>query len=548
MTIQLFLGAVAALPLALASESAPAPESKPAEAALPEVVVDLAVQGTLPLQGPIARSRTIAVRAELLADAAASGRALMLETFPGERYELRDVQVEPAYGGGQVFQSRMVDARGAEAGTATVSVFEDAVCASLRLNHSLYRIEPAGEGAHRMLEIEEASMPDCGTSKVDFFPAHEATVRASAGGAGSTKAATNLPTVDILVAYTTSAKNGQGGVNGMTALVNLAVTESNQGYANSDVEQRYRLVHLFETVGYGEVADFVTNLNRFRNQGDGFMDETHTLRDQFGADACCLILNGSQYCGVAYGIMGAPSNSFAVNAFQVTSRTCATGYYSFSHEFGHLFGAQHDIANAGNAFYPYAYGWRTANGQWRTVMAYAPGTRINYWSNPNKTFSGQVLGSPNAAENYRALNNNKGASSQWRCAKPASYCVAKFTSTLRYPVMTFSGKPISNGTGNFTVGIHDAEPNKSAVVFYGYSTNNTPFLNGTLCVGGALIRLPGTVTNGSGDATFAFPAITSHLPGDEIYFQGWFRDPSHPDGTGVGLTDGLRVDVCQFNN
>jgi hypothetical protein len=540
MTIQLFLGALAALPLAVASES------EPAEAALPQVLVDLDVQASLPLEGPIARHRTIAVRAELFADAAASGQAISIEPFPGESYELRDTQVEAAYGGGQVYTARMLNAQGEEAGTATVSVVEDAVCATLRMNHSLLRIEPAGDGAHRVVEIDEHRMPECGTgSDSHSIPATEPTARWSPPASAK---ATNLPTVDILVAYTTAAKNGQGGVNGITALVNLAVTESNQGYANSDVEQRYRLVHLFETVGYGEVADFVTNLNRFRNNGDGFMDETHTLRDQFGADACCLILNGSQYCGVAYSIMNAPTNGFAPNAFQVTARTCATGYYSFSHEFGHLFGVHHDLANAGIAFYPYAYGWRTANGAWRTVMAYAPGTRINYWSNPNKTFSGQILGSPNAAENYRALNNNKGASSQWRCAKPAAYCVAKFTSTLRYPVMTWSGKPISNGTGNFMVGIHDAEPNKSALVFYGLLTNNTPFLGGTLCVGGPLIRLPGTVTNANGDATFAFPPITTFVPGDEIYFQGWFRDPAHPDGTGSGLTDGLRVDVCQYNN
>ena len=542
MTIQLFVGALAFMPLALASES------QPAEAALPQVLVALDAQEILPLQGPISRHRTIAVRPELLADAAATGNALMLEPFPGERYELRATRVEAAYGGGQVYTSKLIDARGDLAGSATISVCEDAVSASLRLHRSLLRIEPAGEGAHRVVEIDETRMPECGTKgETHSIPATEA--EAAAGHAGGAKAApTNLPTVDILVGYTTAAKNGQGGVNAMTALINLAVTESNQGYANSDVEQRYRLVHLVEMVGYTEVADFVTNLNRFRNQGDGFMDEVHTLRDQFGADACALILNGSQYCGVAYGIMGAPSNGFAPNAFQVTARTCATGYYSFSHEYGHLFGAQHDIANAGVAYYPYAYGWRTANGLWRTVMAYAPGTRINYWSNPNKSYQGQVLGVLNSAENYRALNNNKGASSQWRCAKPVNYCVAKYTSTLKYPVMGFSGKPIANGTGNFIVSILGAEPNKSALVFYGYSINNTPFLGGTLCVGGALTRLPGTVTDANGDASFFFSPIMSFLPGDEIYFQGWFRDPAHPDGTGSGLTDGLRADVCQYNN
>ena len=556
---KLLWGAFAASSLLLAVSSAASAESgktvrKAPETALEDVLVALDApttlpqEGALPLSGPVQRHRTVAVRTELLADAAAGGGDVALEPFPGERYQLRAARAEAAWGEGQVYWGRLFDERGAEVGSAAVSVVADAVAASLRLDDRLLRIEPAGNGAHRVVEIDEFRMPTCGTTHEHILPPPAPLEAPEQTGGGSSKAAgfTNLPTVDVLVAYTPQARAGQGGTNGMNALINLAISESNNGYNNSDVNQRYRLVHAYETVGYTESTSFSTNLNRFRSTTDGYMDEVHGLRNQYGADACCLILNGSQYCGVAYGVMGFPSQSWNVNAFQVTARTCATGYYSFSHEFGHLFGSHHDKANAGNAYYPYGYGWRTASGQWRTVMAYAPGTRINYFSNPSKTYGGQSLGLANQAENYRSLNNNAPVTSQWRCAVPQNYCQAKFTSGLSYPTLGWVGKPVANGSGNFQVLIQDAEPNKASIVFYGPAAASSPFMGGTLCVGSPIVRLPMQVTDGSGNATFPFP-VTQFDAGDEVYMQGWFRDPAQLDGTGVGLTDGLLVDVCHYN-
>ena len=33
------------------------------------------------------------------------------------------------------------------------------------------------------------------------------------------------------------------------------------------------------------------------------------------------------------------------------------------------------------------------------------------------------------------------------------------------------------------------------------------------------------------------------VPGAVVHLQAWFRDPAHPDGTGVGLTNGARLTV-----
>ena len=71
------------------------------------------------------------------------------------------------------------------------------------------------------------------------------------------------------------------------------------------------------------------------------MDNVHVMRDTYGADAAVLIVNNSGSCGIAY-VMQGVNTSFASYAFAVVSRTCATGYYSFGHELGHVMGSGHD--------------------------------------------------------------------------------------------------------------------------------------------------------------------------------------------------------------
>ena len=131
----------------------------------------------------------------------------------------------------------------------------------------------------------------------------------------------------------------------MNALIALAVSESNTGYANSNVTQRLRLVHTAE-VEYSEAGfNWTTTLDRLTNTADGFMDEVHSLRDTYGADAVVLIVNDTAFCGQAW-LMTTVSNGFKTFAFSLVSRICAAGNYSFAHELGHNMGSHHDRANA----------------------------------------------------------------------------------------------------------------------------------------------------------------------------------------------------------
>ena len=209
--------------------------------------------------------------------------------------------------------------------------------------------------------------------------------------------------ITVMVNYTASAASASGDIKG---LIDLAVAETNQGYANSAVAITLQLVHRSQ-VFYNESGNFNTDLARYRTNNDGYMDHTHILRNSSGADVAVLLLNNSSYCGLASGIGSSTSTAFAAVYWN-----CATGYYSFAHEIGHLQSARHDPAtDPTNTPYAYGHGYRyTGSPSWRTIMAYdCPGgcPRLNYWSNPNIFYNGVPMGTVSTSDNARVLNNTR---------------------------------------------------------------------------------------------------------------------------------------------
>ncbi|KAA3607897.1 MAG: hypothetical protein DWQ01_12485 [Planctomycetota bacterium] len=354
------------------------------------------------------RARQVQVRQDLLLD----GRVTRLQLNLFDDLELVAVRedLEDAWGGGKVWIGNI---EGDPESSVVFSMMQSSTTGSIRYQDRLYRLEPDSFLQDSIVEIDENKFQPCATGPGQHVVSPE---NKSQQGGGQARSTQGGAIVDVLVCYTPQAKSGAGGTSGIESLINLAVTETNQAYEASEVTQRLQLVHMAEMVGYSETGSFSTELSRLRNTNDGHMDEAHTLRDQYGADAVALIVNGTQYCGIAY-LMTNVSHSFRSSAFSVTARTCATGYYTFGHELGHNFGCAHDRANAGSAAYPYSYGYRTTNNAYRTIMAYYPGTRIKRFSNPNITYGGYPLGiaypDPNSAENWLGLNNASPTISQW---------------------------------------------------------------------------------------------------------------------------------------
>lgn len=289
--------------------------------------------------------------------------------------------------------------KGVENSYFYLTVVEGVLMAHVGSPLGIYEVSLVSGNLYKAIEIDHSKFKD----HDDAWTYEPSGVVIPEGSLGAT--ADSGARIDIMVAYTDDARAAAGGTAAMKATILTALNETNQSYANSGVTTRLRLVHV-EEYSYAETGNMSTDLTRFRTNGDGFFDTIHTLRNIYGADMLGLIVeNGGAYCGLASTIMAT-----ATSAFQVTDRSCATGYYSFGHEFGHLQGARHDTyVDPTNTPYSYGHGYvKTTAPMWRTVMAYGNAcggcTRIQYWSNPSKTYGGAPTGVANT-KNYLVLNN-----------------------------------------------------------------------------------------------------------------------------------------------
>ncbi|MGQ5523932.1 M12 family metallo-peptidase [Chitinimonas sp. PSY-7] len=306
-------------------------------------------------------------------------------------------------------------------GDAMLAVYGEAVEGTIRRGNQLFRIESLGNGMHALIEVDESQFPP---DEPPSFKQKELLARPvnlqqgkadmAAGDATMDNTATldsaNLdsstlssigPVTKVLVAYTGSVETAKGGAANTLAMIQLAVDETNASYQNSKVNTRLQLVYRGK-VAYSESGkSYDTIVNDLAGTTDGSMDTLHTLRNTYAADVVVLIVNQTDYCGMADAIWATPTSAFAAVHY-----SCATGYYSFGHEIGHLQGARHNIA-ADPTTTPFSYGHGFQGPSWRTIMAYdcSPSCpRLPYWSNPSIKYGGVAMGNADQANDARALS------------------------------------------------------------------------------------------------------------------------------------------------
>jgi hypothetical protein len=128
------------------------------------------------------------------------------------------------------------------------------------------------------------------------------------------------------------------------------------------------------------------------------------------------------------------------------------------------------------------------------------------------------------------------------CDTPATYCTAKLTSQSLLPAIGFTGEP-SVGKNNLHITMINGIPNKSGLFFYGATPGAIPFMGGTKCVLAPTKRTPLFTLDAFGSIDLPVPVTLADLGLDQ-YYQGYFRDSAHPDGTGVGLSNALQLRFC----
>ncbi|MEM7015256.1 MAG: hypothetical protein AAF585_27685, partial [Verrucomicrobiota bacterium] len=211
----------------------------------------------------------------------------------------------------------------------SVSIYEDAVVGSFKSSEfGTRQLRYTGAGVHRVEKVNEALMPRCA---VDQDPAVPEVAIAEANqpvggppldgippelresfdlldldtGEGDSKAEGDLidtqqsagTVMDVMVVYSTTAKNNEGGLNPMLALINQGITDTNVAFQSSSIDLEVRLVGTSEVTYTVTAAQ--TALNNVRSSTDNVLDDVHALRNTYGADFVSFWTPLSDACGIA---------------------------------------------------------------------------------------------------------------------------------------------------------------------------------------------------------------------------------------------------------
>ncbi len=248
-------------------------------------------------------------------------------------------------------------------------------------------------------------------------------------------------TIDVMLVYTnaaetwaaTSTEAQNQGISDIQGVMVQAMTRSQTALDNSNTGINLRLVHNHKT-DYDEENDGVDSDVRLRRltqnpdnplfdeEYDGFMEDVHDLRNQYGADVVALIAKIDDTGGLGWRLdSSAGEEAYAFNLNRV--QQIATGY-TLIHEIGHNMGNAHSrtqnssSASDAGGLYHYSVGYQNQSSDFHTVMAYADGlSEAPIFSSPDLTWQGVPTGTNNAQtpeDNARSMKEIKWSIASYR--------------------------------------------------------------------------------------------------------------------------------------
>ncbi len=323
--------------------------------------------------------------------------------------------------------------------------------------------ESVGASQGMLWKVAPAKLGECGghvsprldTDSLNAMVADGITLSSTGGAekAASVASAADSPgeiPVRLLFLYTASVRQAYGSAQVRTQ-IDLTIAGINMDLANSRIPVRIELAGTAEVALNEANIRYSATLTSLRGRTDGSMDEIHALRDHYSADLVSLGVYASDAdgaAGIAYLLEEPQSYVNSYYGFSVVRVGSMSSGSVLSHELGHNFGCAHDRENSGaGGAYPYSYGYRffalDSSGQtrqFRDIMAYAPGTRVSYFSNPRLVLSslssgsavaflrepvalGIASGLPGEADNARTIHQTAFEVSNYRASPQTPYGV-----------------------------------------------------------------------------------------------------------------------------
>ncbi|GGJ86869.1 hypothetical protein GCM10010123_15560 [Pilimelia anulata] len=286
------------------------------------------------------------------------------------------------------------------------------VSGTFRAGGAIHRIDPVPGGGHVLREVDPAAIPPMHPPAwPSGYTGRPAADPLRVAGRPATAAE---PYVIRALVVQPSAMTGD-----VRSAAQKGVAQANLTYQNSGINITMELADA-KTVNYREQG-FQKDLDVLTRKGDGQLDEVHQMRDAARADVVVLLVSSRQYCGLAW------LNASAEQAFGVVGDFCVGTTSAFEHEVGHNQGASHDPETSqtdgtggGKPAFAYGQGFRKP-GVLRTTMAYQCSRQghpecpeVRYWSTPTKQVKGVTIGTANANDNVRLLNETAPRVSRFR--------------------------------------------------------------------------------------------------------------------------------------
>ncbi len=377
----------------------------------------------------VQRSRTVDPNLDQLND-----ESIVLNLFEDVTFLAVRDKVDSGFGGSSIWVGHL---DGVPQSQVILVDVEGDLSGTIKWPGNIYAVRPLGGGQHAIDQIDPELLPPHAQPLLRQAPGlSSGEEQAESEGTSeeslpSSQSITSNQNIDVLVVYTEAARArynpADGDATGIEGMIQVAIVESNNAYANSNVGITLQIADL-RKVDYDETGSGMSqSLQDLTTIGDGLMDEVHGWRDDSYADMVSLITEDDDYCGVAW-LMQDLDVSFESGAFSVVFSTCLNRH-TFDHELGHGMGSMHDRANSNvPGVFPYSYGHNSSADNWYTVMSYSCGgscTRIGQFSNPDVFVNSVPTGidhdsdPANSADNARSLNNSAFTVSLFRQVDPA---------------------------------------------------------------------------------------------------------------------------------